>query len=156
MSVEDVIKGVIKKGRFFAGDRTALNNLMEEIEKHFKFTWIPDEARDYMDLTICRNGKAIIIGGGKTELHNGTICLTPSNLIMEIPEMGYTLHLDEITSVSRLLTILYNIDTIIEIYREAIKTLREKIDELNRYKETYINNLTTKRHKLYQTLTNSV
>lgn len=154
--MEEAIKDVIKRGRVFVQDRIILEKLMRKIENYFKFTWIPDEARDYMNLTICRGGKALIIGDGRTKLHDGTICLTPSSLIMEIPDKGYTIHLDEITSVSRLLTILYNIDTIIEIYREAIKTLREKIDELNRYKETYINNLETMRNKLYTSLTNSV
>lgn len=152
--INQLIDETVYKGRVDAELRKLYFKILEHILETFDNRDI-ESVEDVIDKIYCDNGKKITIGGGNITIEDGQICVKPSlEIIMKIGDEKY--RISTLTKVSYILTLLYNIDKIIELIYKAIKDIEKTTDEMKVYADIFEERLDETMREMVDELKQSV
>jgi len=152
--IKQLVDETIYKGRVDTESKKLYFKVLEHILKTFDNRDI-ESIRDVMDKIYCKDGKKITIGGGNVIIDDGEICVTPTlEIIMRVGDEEYKIN--TLVKVSYILTLLYNIDTIIELIYKAIDDIEKTTNEMKVYADIFEENLNKTMMKMIDELKQSI
>jgi len=152
--IKQLIDETVYIGRVDIESKKLYFKILERILEIFDNRDI-ETVEDVIDKIYCDDGKKITIGGGNITIEDGQICVKPSlEIVMKVGDDKY--RISTLGKVSYILTLIYNIDKIIELIYKAISDIEKTNDKMIVYTDIFEEKLDRTMRKMIDELKQSV